>query len=60
MALNVNTDLKYFSYINPCGFTDKGVTSMRAEGVGNGEDVDFEAVKCDLIKHLESLLTRNN
>ncbi|MEG1607459.1 MAG: lipoyl(octanoyl) transferase LipB [Mucinivorans sp.] len=32
-ALNVNTDLDYFRYINPCGFVDKGVTSMRAEGV---------------------------
>ncbi|MGP1514856.1 MAG: lipoyl(octanoyl) transferase LipB [Bacteroidales bacterium] len=30
-ALNVNTDLRYFSYINPCGFTDKGVTSMQTE-----------------------------
>lgn len=33
-ALNVTTDLKYFSYINPCGFTDKGVTSMAAELAG--------------------------
>ena len=24
LALNVNTDLRYFSYINPCGFIDKG------------------------------------
>ncbi len=30
-ALNVNTDLKYFDYINPCGFTDKGVTSLEKE-----------------------------
>ena len=30
-ALKVTTDLKYFSYINPCGFTDKGVTSIAAE-----------------------------
>ena len=30
-ALNVNTDLNYFNYINPCGFTDKGVTSMKNE-----------------------------
>jgi lipoyl(octanoyl) transferase len=30
-ALNVNTDLNYFSYINPCGFLDKGVTSMQKE-----------------------------
>ncbi len=31
LALNVNTDLSYFSYINPCGFTDKPVTSMNIE-----------------------------
>jgi lipoyl(octanoyl) transferase len=30
-ALNINTDLKYFSYINPCGFQDKGVTSLEKE-----------------------------
>jgi len=30
-ALNVNTQLEYFSYINPCGFIDKGVTSMEKE-----------------------------
>jgi lipoyl(octanoyl) transferase len=30
-ALNVNTDLNYFSYINPCGFVDKGVTSIQKE-----------------------------
>ena len=31
LALNVNTDLRYFSYIHPCGFIDKGVTSLRQE-----------------------------
>lgn len=30
-ALNVTTDLNYFSHINPCGFTDKGVTSIEKE-----------------------------
>jgi lipoyl(octanoyl) transferase len=30
-ALNVNTNLQYFNYINPCGFTDKAVTSISAE-----------------------------
>lgn len=30
-ALNVFTDLSYFSWINPCGFTNKGVTSMEQE-----------------------------
>ena len=30
-ALNVNTNLDYFTYINPCGFIDKGVTSIEKE-----------------------------
>jgi lipoyl(octanoyl) transferase len=30
-ALNVNTDLEYFKHINPCGFTDKAVTSIKKE-----------------------------
>ncbi len=30
-AFNVNTNLKYFDYINPCGFTDKSVTSIEKE-----------------------------
>ena len=41
-ALNVNTDLDYFRYINPCGFIDRGVTSMGKE---LGDKVDFEEVK---------------
>lgn len=45
-ALNVNTDLSYFSHINPCGFVDKGVTSMEKE-TGRKMNMDFvkEAVK---------------
>lgn len=45
-ALNVNTNLEYFNHINPCGFVDKGVTSMEKE---LGEKVDFEKVK-DVLK----------
>ena len=30
-ALNVNTDLRYFNYINPCGFVTYGVTSIQQE-----------------------------
>ncbi len=41
IALNVNTDLNYFSYMNPCGFTDRGVTSIQKEV---GEKVDELAV----------------
>jgi len=48
-ALNVNTDLSYFSYINPCGFIDKGVTSMQKE-IGAIQDMD--AVKKLLLHHL--------
>ena len=31
LALNINSDLSYFNCINPCGFTDRGVTSMQRE-----------------------------
>jgi len=41
-ALNINTDLRYFEYINPCGFTDKGVTSL--ENIKK-EKQDFEEEK---------------
>jgi len=34
IGFNVNTDLKYFSYIVPCGIADKGVASIAGE-VGN-------------------------
>jgi lipoyl(octanoyl) transferase len=37
-AFNVNTDLNYFRYINPCGFIDKGVTSMEKE-MGSKQDI---------------------
>lgn len=42
IALNVNTDLRYFSAINPCGFKDKNVTSIERE---IGKTVDFEELK---------------
>ncbi|SFK85403.1 lipoyl(octanoyl) transferase [Porphyromonadaceae bacterium KH3CP3RA] len=41
LALNANTDLSYFNYINPCGFRDRGVTSIQKE---LGHEVDFEEV----------------
>ena len=44
-ALNVNTDLTYFSHINPCGFVDKGVTSVQKE---LGHSVDVEMIKSKL------------
>ncbi len=48
LAFNINTNLDYFSYINPCGFIDKGVTSMQKE---LGREVDYNEVKQNLKKH---------
>ena len=52
-ALNVATDLKYFNHINPCGFVDRGVTSIEREV---GHAVDFEQVKMQVVKHLSEKL----
>ncbi|MBQ9138583.1 MAG: lipoyl(octanoyl) transferase LipB [Alistipes sp.] len=54
LALNVATDLKWFTMINPCGFTDKGVTSVSKEV---GRSVDVELVKQQLVAALTKLLT---
>lgn len=53
LALNVNTDLKYFGYINPCGFTDKGVTSIEKE---TGTQVPMDEVRRILTGELLKLL----
>ncbi|NDO59609.1 lipoyl(octanoyl) transferase LipB [Bacteroides caecimuris] len=52
LALNVNTDLRYFSYIHPCGFIDKGVTSLRQE---LKYDVPMDEVKQRLEEELRKL-----
>ena len=52
LALNVNTDLDYFTYINPCGFTDRGVTSIEAL---TGGRVDMETVKRRFVKEMERI-----
>lgn len=46
-AFNINTDLKYFDYINPCGFKDKAVTSLEKE---LNHKVDMEEVKTQLLQ----------
>ncbi len=51
-AFNVNTDLTYFDNINPCGFKDKGVTSLEKE-LGNKQKMDF--VKNIIRRNLEDI-----
>ncbi|RLD61544.1 MAG: lipoate--protein ligase [Bacteroidetes bacterium] len=41
-AFNINTDLDFYNHINPCGFTDKGVTSLEKE---LGRKIDMKEVK---------------
>ena len=52
-ALNVDTELEYFDYINPCGFTDKGVTSMKKE---LGKEIDLKVVSKQLYDKFVSLI----
>lgn len=41
-ALNVNTDMRYYNYINPCGFASSAVTSIQQE---LGREISMEEVK---------------
>ena len=51
LALNVNTDLSYFKYINPCGFLDKGVTSMEKE---LKKEINIEDVRNRIIEQFKT------
>jgi lipoyl(octanoyl) transferase len=52
-AFNVNTDLSYFQLIHPCGFADKGVTSLEQE---LGRPAAVEPVKAALKRTLQETL----
>jgi len=51
-AFNVNTDLQFFNYINPCGFTDKSVTSLQKE---LGMEMNFEAVRVQVFDKMKEV-----
>jgi lipoyl(octanoyl) transferase len=51
-AFNINTDLAYFNNINPCGFTDKGVTSLEKE---LDSRQDFDSVKSKVKRNLQDV-----
>lgn len=41
-CLNISTDMEYYKYINPCGITDKSVTSLNLE---LDRELDFSIMK---------------
>ena len=49
LALNVNTDLRWFDEMIPCGIPDKGVTSLAREA---GAAVPMDAVEDELARQL--------
>ena len=51
-ALNVATNLDYFSHIVPCGIQDKQVTSMQVE---LGTEVSMDSVKKQIVQCFEEV-----
>lgn len=50
-GMNVNTDLRYFDYIIPCGIKDKAVTSMKRELERELNPEEVEEFKAKIKKH---------
>ncbi len=60
LALNVNPDIKPFSWINPCGLSDISITSIEQEtdqskAVEKNYDVSMDRIKNSFIKHFSSV-----
>ena len=58
ISLNVNCDLSGFNLINPCGFKDKGVTSMQREVLinENKDLVEMNKIKQEFLDIFLSLI----
>ena len=52
LGFNVNSDLRYFDHIIPCGISDKSVTSMAFE---LGEEVDMKELSNKLLVNMANL-----
>jgi lipoyl(octanoyl) transferase len=55
-ALNINNNLKEFSYIVPCGITNKSVTSISQEV---GAEIDIVNVKRKCASLFEDAFQKN-
>jgi len=51
-AFNVNTNLDYYNFINPCGFADKGVTSLQKE---IGSEMNMKEINKSLQQSFEKV-----
>jgi lipoyl(octanoyl) transferase len=51
-AFNINTDLNFFNLINPCGFTDKAVTSLQKE---LNTEIDMKTAKKITLEKLKTI-----
>lgn len=56
LALNVNPDFTGFSLINPCGFVDKGVTSLQKETGNFASKNAMSIIKKDFLDIFLSLI----
>lgn len=54
-ALNINTDLRGFSWIVPCGIRDKGVTSL---AIQLGREIPLPEVATQVAHHFGEVFTR--
>ena len=55
-ALNVETDLKYYDYIIPCGIKGKGITSIKRE---IKKDVSMKDIKEKILENLKKTFNAN-
>jgi lipoyl(octanoyl) transferase len=51
-AFNVNTNLEHFKWINPCGITDRGVTSLERI---TGQKQDFESLCYKVVEYFSQV-----
>ncbi|MSO20844.1 MAG: lipoyl(octanoyl) transferase LipB [Acidobacteria bacterium] len=52
-ALNIDTDLRYYRHIVPCGISAYPVTSVRESLAG---ELDREALECSIVRHFGTLM----